>query len=71
MPVPAVHVTPDTIWEFDVGISTHEHLQQGDVVLDYRRVIVLAEDYQKASLTAYALASIPDNPLITELLWRY
>lgn len=68
MPVPAVHLT---VWEFDVGITTHEHLQQGDLVLDYRRVTVLAEDYPQAMLTAYYLAALPDEPVITDILWRY
>ncbi len=59
------------IWEFDVAVTTHDLLRRGVTVADYRRVIVLAEDYGEASLAAYAMASGPDGVVVADMLWRY
>lgn len=60
-----------TVWEFDVAVSTHDLLKRGVTVADYRRVTVLADDYPDASLTAYAMASGPDDVVVTDLLVRF
>lgn len=58
------------IWEFDVDVSTHALLRRHVLVADRRRVVVLADDWLDASLTAYALASC-DDAVVTDLWWRY
>ena len=58
------------MWEFDVAVSTHDLLRRGVVVADYRRVVIEAESYEDASLTAYGMAAGPDGAVITDLLLR-
>lgn len=45
------------IWEFDVGVSTHDLLREGCVVRHYTRVQVAATTYAEAQNTAAALAA--------------
>jgi hypothetical protein len=57
-------------WEFDVAVSTHDLLQCGISVADYRRVTVEADGYMDASLMALQLAAA-DGAMPTDLLYRY
>lgn len=41
-----------TVWEFDIGITTHELLPQGVLVNQWINVRVVAESYLEASRTA-------------------
>lgn len=57
-------------WDFDVGVSTHDWLKRGVLVVAYSRVTVRAASYAAASLTAYAMAAGRGFE-VTELLWRF
>lgn len=59
-----------TVWEFDVGVSTHDLLQAGVPVADYRRVTVAAASYTDAALLACQLAAAVDGAMPTDLLIR-
>jgi len=60
----------DTVWEFDIAVTTHKLLKQGITVAAYRQITVLAATYTDASLIAYALAAAPDNATVTDILLR-
>lgn len=47
-----------TVWEFDVGVATHELLQQGVLVDHYVLVRVAADSYLEASLLAIQMAGV-------------
>ena len=61
----------DEQYAFDVGVSTHDLLKRGVVVLMYFRVIILASSYQEAELTAYYMVTGSTPYEITELLFRF
>lgn len=46
-----------SVWEFDVGVSTHDLLKQGVIVRHYTRVSVDAETYTEARQVACQLAA--------------
>lgn len=45
-----------SVWEFDVGVTTHEQLRRGVLVDHYVLVRVEAPSYLEASLTAIQMA---------------
>jgi hypothetical protein len=59
------------VWQFDVAVSTHERLQRGQIVAQWRRIVVLGDDYLSASATALAMACGPGEVLPTDILWRF
>lgn len=61
----------DAVWEFDVGVSTHDLLRVGVTVHHYRRVRVVEDGYQRAALLACQMAAFPEGVLPTDLLWRH
>jgi hypothetical protein len=58
------------VWEFDVGVSTHELLRAGVLVHHYRRVRVAAASVGEAELLACQLAAHPSGVMPTEALLR-
>lgn len=46
-----------SVWEFDVGVSSHDLLKVGVIVRHYTRVSVAAETYVEARLIACQLAA--------------
>lgn len=52
------------IWEFDVGVSSHALLREGVTVHHYRRVEVVAGDFQEARLIACQMAAL-DGAYVT------
>lgn len=47
----------DHVWEFDVGVSTHDFLREGIVVHHYTRVTVAAATYPSAVAIAGEMAA--------------
>lgn len=58
------------IYEFDVGVSTHDRLRRGERVAAYRRVTVAGDSYTDAALLACQMAAC-DGAMPTDLLWRF
>lgn len=54
-----------TVWEFDVGVSSHDLLQAGVPVAAWRRVEVAAPSYLEAQLVACQLAAAVDGAMPT------
>lgn len=52
-------------FEFDVAISTHP-LRKHGLYVSIRNIEILAENHTEAFLTAYAMASYPNN-VVTEI----
>lgn len=49
---------PDlVVWEFDVGVSTHDLLKLGITVHHYTRVQVAEDDHRTAGLIALEMAA--------------
>lgn len=57
------------VWEFDVGVTTHDALKEGHTVLWWFNTRVLAEDYMEASLVAAQMAHVGDL-YVTECRYR-
>ncbi|MGW3992382.1 hypothetical protein ACWEF6_02730 [Amycolatopsis sp. NPDC004772] len=47
-----------SVWEFDVGVTTHEQLQGGVLVDHYVRVQVAADGYLEASELAIQMGFV-------------
>lgn len=58
------------VWEFDVGVSTHDRLRRGETVAAVRRVVVAEDTYDGAALLACQIAAA-DGVIPTELWWRF
>lgn len=57
------------LWEFDVGITTHDGLKAGITVEYYTWVQVWADDFYEASLLAAQMAHGHDQ-YVTECLYK-
>lgn len=56
------------VWEFDVGVTTHEALKEGHTVLWWFNTRVLADSYMEASLTAAQMGAC--HGYVTEVRYR-
>ncbi|MBK1785126.1 hypothetical protein [Prauserella cavernicola] len=51
-------MTTEMTWEFDVGVTTHELLQQGVTVAQWARVDVAASSYLEAAQLAIQMGGV-------------
>lgn len=58
-----------SVWEFDVGVTTHEDLKEGRTVLWWFNTRVWADTYAEASLIAAQMAHVGDL-YVTACLYR-
>lgn len=58
-----------SVWEFDVGVTTHEDLKEGCTVLWWFNTRVEADTYMEASLVAAQMAHVGDL-YVTECRYR-
>jgi hypothetical protein len=59
------------VFNFDVGVTTHDLLKQGVTVDHYRRVVVAAEDYTETAVIACQMAGIAQDLYVTDCLVRF
>jgi hypothetical protein len=56
------------VWEFDVGVTTHDALKEGHTVLWWLNTRVLAENHMTASLVAAQMGAC--HGYVTECRYR-